>query len=100
MPADTSAVGFPRGRKKSRSIRMIPTRWFAAAIVSLGLPAAASSLLILNKFENTLVILDPADYHVIARVPTGDAPHEVVASTDGRFAFTSNYGTGPAPGNS
>jgi YVTN family beta-propeller protein len=79
---------------------MQPTRRILLAALSLVLPASASSLLVLNKFENTLAILDPVDYHVIARVPTGDAPHEVAASTDGRLAFASNYGTGPAPGNS
>lgn len=35
---------------------------------------------------------------ILGRVPTGQQPHELVTSTDGRFAFASNYGTGPAPG--
>ena len=26
------------------------------------------------------------------------APHELVTSTDGKLAFASHYGTGPAPG--
>lgn len=61
---------------------------------------ARGSLLVLNKAESTLAIIDPATLKVIARVPTGEAPHEVAASADGRFAFVSNYGTGPQPGNS
>jgi YVTN family beta-propeller protein len=32
--------------------------------------------------------------HVVARVPVGDDPHEVVASTDGKTAYVSNYGFG------
>jgi YVTN family beta-propeller protein len=35
---------------------------------------------------------------VLGRVPVGQGPHELVTSTDGKIAFASNYGTGPAPG--
>ncbi|HSB12468.1 MAG TPA: cytochrome D1 domain-containing protein [Blastocatellia bacterium] len=73
-------------------------------VVSLGLASAGQTdhgtLLVLNKAESTLAIIDPASLKVVARVPTGDAPHEVVASPDGRLAFVCNYGTGPQPGNS
>jgi YVTN family beta-propeller protein len=31
-------------------------------------------------------------------VPVGQGPHELVVSSDGKYAFASNYGTGPAPG--
>jgi YVTN family beta-propeller protein len=57
-------------------------------------------LLVLNKSEATLVMIDPASLKVVARVPTGEGPHEVTASADGRFAYVANYGTGPNPGNS
>ena len=30
----------------------------------------------------------------MARVPVGDDPHEVVASSDGHTAYVSNYGFG------
>ena len=82
---------------------------FAAAAVaacgvigSIGQPAAQGSarLLVLNKEEATLAIVDPASGSVLGRVPTGQGPHELVVSTDGKTAFASNYGTGPAPGNS
>ena len=56
-------------------------------------------LLVLNKEEATLHIIDPASGKLLGRVSTGSGPHEVVVSGDGKFAFTSNYGTGPAPGN-
>lgn len=54
----------------------------------------ATSLLILSKQNHTLAIVNSADLHVIARVPVGDDPHEVIASTDGRTAYVSNYGFG------
>jgi YVTN family beta-propeller protein len=57
------------------------------------------SLLVLKKSESTLAIIDPATLKVLARVPTGEAPHELTASADGRFAFVCNYGTADRPGN-
>src|ERR1700756_5501560 len=53
-----------------------------------------TALLVLSKQNHTLAIVDPADLHVVARVPVGDDPHEVVASSDGRTAYVSNYGFG------
>jgi YVTN family beta-propeller protein len=57
-------------------------------------------LLVLNKEDATLAIVDPESGTVLGRVPTGQQPHELVVSTDGRTAFASNYGSGPAPGRS
>ena len=78
-------------------------RWSAAAIVfcgmfASGMAAAQSSsdatLLVLSKREHTLAIVDPASLKVLARVPVGDDPHEVIASADGRTAYVSDYGGG------
>lgn len=55
-------------------------------------------LLVLNKEDATLAIVDPSSGKVLATVPTGQGPHELVVSTDGKYAFASNYGTGPEPG--
>jgi len=54
----------------------------------------ATSLLVLAKRDRSLAIVDPTSLKVVARVPAGPDPHEVVASLDGRFAFISNYGFG------
>jgi len=63
-------------------------------------PAAAPAyLLVLNKAEATLAIVDPLTMQVVGRVPTGDGPHEVATSADGRTAYVTNYG-GQKPGNS
>ncbi|HEY0082655.1 MAG TPA: hypothetical protein VGB61_07685, partial [Pyrinomonadaceae bacterium] len=45
--------------------------------------AGEAALLVLNKADNTLAIVDPAALKVVARVPVGEGPHEVVASSDG-----------------
>jgi YVTN family beta-propeller protein len=55
-------------------------------------------LLVLNKEDAAMVIVDPDSGSVLGKVPTGEQPHELVASSDGKYAFASNYGTGPAPG--
>src|ERR1700755_2196201 len=62
--------------------------------------AFAQNLLVLNKTESTLAIIDPATLQVTARIPTGEGPHEVIASADGKMVFVSNYGTAKTPGNS
>jgi len=52
------------------------------------------ALLVLSKADHTLAIVDPTSLKVIARMPSGPDPHEVAASTDGKFAYISNYGSG------
>ena len=64
----------------------------ACAAVLAAAETPSTALLVLNKKENTLAIVDPATLKVVAKVPTGATPHEVAASPDGKFAFVSNYG--------
>jgi YVTN family beta-propeller protein len=52
------------------------------------------SLLVLSKHDHTLSIVDPSTLQVIAHMPVGNDPHEVIASTDGATAYVSNYGFG------
>jgi YVTN family beta-propeller protein len=59
-------------------------------LVSAQTPSPA--LLVLNKEDNTLSIVDPATQKTIAQIPTGEGPHEIVASDDGKWAFVGNYG--------
>lgn len=57
-------------------------------------------LVTLNKTEKgSLTIIDPKDMKVVGSVPTGDYPHEVVLSADGKTAFVANYGA-QTPGSS
>jgi len=57
-------------------------------------PTPSPALLVLSKSDLTLAIVDPATLQVVARMPSGPDPHEVAASSDGRFAYISNYGFG------
>jgi YVTN family beta-propeller protein len=49
-------------------------------------------LVALNKNEATMAIIDPNTMNILGKVPTGDGPHEVVISADGKTAFVANYG--------
>ena len=51
-------------------------------------------LLALSKSDHTLAIVDAVTLKVIARMPVGSDPHEVIASDDGRTAYVSIYGGG------
>jgi YVTN family beta-propeller protein len=59
---------------------------------------SSARLLVLNKEDASLAIVDPDSGRVLGTVKTGEGPHELVVSADGKTAFASNYGTGPAPG--
>jgi DNA-binding beta-propeller fold protein YncE len=60
--------------------------------------ARADTLLVLNKRDATLAFVDPVAMKVLGKIPTGEGPHEVAASEDGKTAVVCNYGTGPNPG--
>src|SRR5208283_3354730 len=73
----------------------------AALLVGLYLPAIllaqskpSASLLVLSKQDHTLAIVDASSLKIIAKVPVGNDPHEVIASSDGATAYVSNYGFG------
>jgi YVTN family beta-propeller protein len=70
---------------------------FSIVLSFLGLAQSTTpktSLLVLSKHDRTLAIVDPASLSVVAKVPVGDDPHEVIASADGHTAYVSNYGFG------
>jgi YVTN family beta-propeller protein len=56
------------------------------------------ALLVLDKEDNMLSIIDPTTAKTVARIPTGEAPHEITVSDDGKTAFVANYGA-KTPGN-
>jgi YVTN family beta-propeller protein len=70
---------------------------FALILASLvaaggaGAQTPSPALLVLEKGTEQLAIVDPGTLKVVGRVPSGGAPHEVIASDDGKFAYISNY---------
>lgn len=56
-------------------------------------------LLVLDKPQAKMVIVDPQTRKVLGEVATGTGPHEVAVSADGKLAFVANYGD-QTPGDS
>jgi len=73
-------------------------RRLAALVVVVLLPCFTAAqtpspaLLVLDKEDNMLSIVDPASLKTVARIPTGEGPHEIAISDDGKVAFVGNYG--------
>ena len=83
--------------KRANSPR-ISLEWLAALLILAFFPHSTAAqtpspaLLVLNKEDSTLSIIDPGTLKTVAQIPTGEAPHEIAASDDGKFAFVANYG--------
>ena len=69
-----------------------------ALLLSAFAPAAAGTLVVANKTDNTVDLLDSATGVSAATLPTGRGPHEVAVSPDGGLAVISNYGPRDAAG--
>ncbi len=72
----------------------------AAALASPLLGANAGTLVVANKSDATVDLIDLATGRSLATLPTGRGPHEVAVSADGRTAAVSDYGDRANPGSS
>ncbi|MEP6493394.1 MAG: hypothetical protein ABJF01_11995 [bacterium] len=77
----------------------------AAAIVStaaapLSAQALSGTIVSANMTANTASVVDVATGQLRATYPTGDGPHEVAISNDGRWAVVSIYGNRASVGHS
>ncbi len=75
-------------------VAFIVVSLFNAAPACKAQATPKQSLLALSKTDHTLAIVDPVSFNVIARIPVGSDPHEVIASSDGKTAYVSIYGGG------
>jgi YVTN family beta-propeller protein len=78
-------------------VRAVATFRFGALVLLLAASGTAAqtpspALLVLEKSDDSMAIVDPASLKVVGRVPVGRDPHEIVASSDGKLAYVSNYG--------
>ena len=64
------------------------TVWALPGIAQTGSP----QLLVLEKEDKSLAIVNPETLKVVVRLPAGEDPHEVAVTEDGRRAYISNYG--------
>ena len=63
-------------------------------------PVFAETLLVANKSGNTVSMIDLDQGSVVATVATGEGPHEIAVTADGKLAVVTNYGSAGDPGNS
>jgi YVTN family beta-propeller protein len=61
-------------------------------------PSPAGTLLVANKTDNTVDLVDSDTGESVATLPTGHGPHEAAVSRDGQTAVISNYGHRGKPG--
>jgi len=79
------------GRWRNLKPTLIWCASFCAFLLGANFTAAQApspALLVLEKSDNVLAIVDPASLRVVARVPAGPDPHEIVASADGKLAYS------------
>ena len=60
------------------------------AAAGRGEPTPSPALVVLNKADNAMAIINPVNGKVVATIPVGRNPHEAAVSDDGKFAFSSN----------
>jgi YVTN family beta-propeller protein len=76
---------------KSRIVVALWTACLGSAVLE-GQTTPSAVLLVLSKSDQTVSIVDPATLKVLASMPSGPDPHEIVADADGKLAYISNYG--------
>lgn len=75
-----------------------------AAACAAASPALAQrptgTLVVNNMTDSSATLIDAASGRTVATLRTGEGPHEVAISHDGRWALVSNYGVRGKPGGS
>jgi DNA-binding beta-propeller fold protein YncE len=72
-----------------------------AAAFAFATPASAQvaglkgTLIVTNKSPSTATIIDVESSRILATLPTGQGPHEIVLSSDGRTAVVTDYSGQP-----
>ena len=84
----------PRLRGETWGTRFVAGLLLTMAAVGVRAQSSGPLLLSLAKKDMALAIIDPRTMQVLAKVPAGGNPHEVIASADGTHAWITNYGNG------
>lgn len=79
---------------------MLITGLVGLQLLILTPPGIADTLLVANKSDDTVDLIDLNSGRSVATLDTGHAPHEIAVSPDGTLAVVSNYGDREAPGSS
>jgi YVTN family beta-propeller protein len=77
---------------------LAPSLFLLALLAGTAHPLEGATLLVANKTDNTVDLVDVDSGSSVATLPTGNGPHEAAVSPDGRTAVISNYGHRGKPG--
>jgi DNA-binding beta-propeller fold protein YncE len=75
--------------------RFLTIAALAATSATAQVPGLTGTLVVTNKSPSTATIIDVASGRIMGTLPTGSGPHEVVLSSDGRWAVVTDYGGPP-----
>ena len=78
----------------SKAMLALGTIYFVILLAASNLAVAQTpspTLLVVQKDDFQLAIIDPVSKKILKNIPCGDDPHEVEVSTDGKLAFVSNF---------
>ena len=92
----------PRPEKSHPRIRLFCWfwTWILCLVATASTVRADALLLVANKSDHTVDLIDLARSESVATLATGKAPHEIAVSPDGRHAVVANYGDRSEPGSS
>jgi DNA-binding beta-propeller fold protein YncE len=90
MPSLAPSARRRLGVAASAFLLSLAPRLTTAQVAGLG-----GTLVITNKSPSTATIIDVASGRVLATLPTGQGPHEVTLSPDGRVAVVTDYSGQP-----
>ena len=88
----------PRTRAMGRQAIHIAMGMAVAAGVAQSQERPRGTVIVSNMNDNTAMLLDAESGRTLATLATGEGPHEVAVSHDGRWAVVSNYGVRGKPG--
>src|SRR5688572_15947671 len=71
------------GSQRMNALRNVLTVLSILLLVSIANGADSGTLLVLNKSDNTVSLIDLGNRKVVATIPTGVGPHEVAVSPNG-----------------
>ena len=66
-----------------------------ASSTALAQAGLTGTIVVTNKQPSTATIIDVASGRVLATLPTGAGPHEIVLTQDARYAVVTDYGGAP-----
>lgn len=79
---------------KNRIVLTLLLGSITTAIGGQNAPTPREALLVISKDNHTVAIVDPSTLKVVAKLPSGGDPHELVCDDQGKVAYVSNYGLG------